>query len=209
MFCIIRYQFDQMFRTCRNTFTTGFTYFFVNLCDTVYDMDRVKRTSLYTAAISKTAIVTGFWSAIRYECHCRAIFHTGILIITICLFTVSCTFYKGNLFCAFFCLDAHDLTNFSGNRSSTDRTLIDRSFTLYDCSSKTGTSGITTTTTVVSRKNAKNGFFSLIYFYFELFSGDSKEKSNKNTYASNYNGCSNNRCYAHFIFPPKSYLKIP
>ncbi len=69
MLCLIWYKLDQMLRTCSNTFSTCLTYFLVNLRNAVHDMDRIKRTSLYTAAESKASVVTGLRSAVRHECH--------------------------------------------------------------------------------------------------------------------------------------------
>ena len=158
-----------MLRTGAHALTTSLTCFRINLCNTVYDMDSVKRTSLYAGTKSHTSIVTRLWTAARYECHCLAVFYTGILIVLASLFTSTGTLYKSNLPNAVFSSNAHDLANLGSNRSATDRTTIDRCFSLDDGSSQTGTSGITTSTTVISRQNTNNCFFSFVYFNLELF----------------------------------------
>ena len=56
--CIIRDQLDQALRAGCHALTAGLTCLFINLCNTVHDMDRIKRTSLYTGTIAETAIVT-------------------------------------------------------------------------------------------------------------------------------------------------------
>ena len=48
--CLIRNKFDQMLRTCSNTLATGLTYLLINLGDTIYDVDGIKRTSLHTGS---------------------------------------------------------------------------------------------------------------------------------------------------------------
>ena len=209
MLCFIWYQLNQVLRTSCNTFSTCLTYFLIHLCNTIYNMDCIKRTCLYTVSKAKAAIATALCSAARNKCHSSTIFYSGIFIIMTGFFTGSCTFYKGNLLCAFFCSNTHDFTDFCCNRRTTNRTSIDRGITFYNSSCKTGTSGITTTTTVISRKNTNNCFFPFIYFYFELFSGNAEEKSNKKSYAAYNNGCNNNCLYTHLFFPPKSFLRSP
>ena len=54
---------------------------------------------------------------------------------------------------AFLGCHTHDLTDLGCNRRAADRTLIDRSLALCDCCCQTGTTGITTATTVISRKH--------------------------------------------------------
>ena len=168
MLCFIWYQLNQVLRTGCNTFSTCLTYFLIHLCNTIYNMDCIKRTCLYTVSKAKAAIATALCSAARNKCHSSTIFYSGIFIIMTGFFTGSCTFYKGNLLCAFFCSNTHDFPDFCCNRRTTNRTSIDRGITFYNSSCKTGTSGITTTTTVISRKNTNNCFFPFIYFYFEL-----------------------------------------
>ena len=54
---------------------------------------------------------------------------------------------------AFLGCHTHDLTDLGCYRRAADRTLIDRSLALCDCCCQTGTSGISTATTVISRKH--------------------------------------------------------
>ena len=151
--CLVRNKLDQMLRTCSNTFSTCLTYFLVNLRNAVHDMNRIKRTSLYTAAVSKASVITGLRSAVRHECHGCTVLVAGILVIASCLLTGSRTLYKCYLALAFLGCHTHDLTDLGCNRRAADRTLIDRSLALCDCCCQTGTTGITTATTVISRKH--------------------------------------------------------
>ena len=99
--CLVRNKLDQMLRTCSNTFSTCLTYFLVNLRNAVHDMNRIKRTSLYTAAVSKASVITGLRSAVRHECHGCTVLVAGILVIASCLLTGSRTLYKCYLALAF------------------------------------------------------------------------------------------------------------
>ena len=105
-----------------------------------------------------------------------------------CFFAGSCTFYKSYLFLLTANGNAHDLTNFFGNRGTTNRTAIYFSFSFYDCCCKSGTSGIATATTVVARKDTENSFFSFIHFYCEFLPCDSKKNSDEQT-GSTDNDC--------------------
>ena len=99
--CLVRNKLDQMLRTCSNTFSTCLTYFLVNLRNAVHDMNRIKRTSLYTATVSKASVITGLRSAVRHECHGCTVLVAGILVIASCLLTGSRTLYKCYLALAF------------------------------------------------------------------------------------------------------------
>ena len=188
-----------MLRTCSNTFTAGLTYLLINLCNTVNNMNCIKRTSLYTASESKTSIVTSLRSTVWNKCHSSTIFDSGVIVILFCFLAGSCTFHKCNLLYRSTCRYTHDLADFRSNRITTDRTLSDRSLTLGDCSGKTGTACVTAATTVVTRKNLKDCFLSRVYFNFEFFSGDSEEKSKNNSNTANYDGCDNNSS-KHILF---------
>ena len=84
-----------------DTFTTGFTCFFVNYCNSVYNMDRIERTCLYAASETKTSERTFFWSSILHHgCH-LAVCNSCIIICLFCFFAGSCTFYKCNFVYAF------------------------------------------------------------------------------------------------------------
>ena len=131
-----------MFWTCSNTFATCFTCILVNNCNTVYDMDRIEWTCFHTVTKSKTSVVAGFWSTIWNKCHSGTILNSCVLIVLICFFTGSGTFYKCCFALAFLCLYSHDLTNLGCNRCSTNRTLIDWSFPFYDSGCKSETSGL-------------------------------------------------------------------
>ena len=72
MHCLIRNKLNQVLRACSHTFSTGFTLFLINLCNTIHDMNSIKRTSLYTGSVTKTSIITGLWPAIGHERHSGA-----------------------------------------------------------------------------------------------------------------------------------------
>ncbi len=116
-------------------------------------LDRIKRTCFHTISKSQTSIIAGLWSAIWNICHCRTIFHSGILVILFCFFTGSGTLDKKRLFFTEAPAETPMISPTFGNRLSTNRTLIDRCLSLCDCRSKSGTSCITTSTTVISREN--------------------------------------------------------
>ena len=197
MFLFIRYKLDQMFWTGGDTFTTGFTCFFVDYCNSIYDMDRIERTCLYTASETKTSKGTSFWSAILHHgCH-LAVCNSCIIICLFCFFAGSCTFYKCNFVYAFTGFFAHDRCDLCCYRSTADRTLSDRSFSFCDGCCKTGTSGISTSTTVVTRKFCENRFFFFIYFNCKFLACNSKEDTDE--YAGTaYDKCSNQySCYTH------------
>ena len=148
MFLFIRYKLDQMFWTGGDTFTTGFTCFFVDYCNSVYDMDRIKRTCLYAASETKTSERTSFWSAILHHgCH-LAVCNSCIIICLFCFFAGSCTFYKGNLLCAFFCSNTHDFTDFRCSSCTARQTGIHRSTFVHDGIRIVRTAGIAACTTV-------------------------------------------------------------
>ena len=115
----------------------------------VYVVNWLDLENNIAASSAVPAVRTAIWNI----CHCRTILYSCIYIIFPCFFTVACTFDKGNLTGAFRCFYAHDLSDFFCDRAASDRTLSNRGFSLYDRGCKTGTSCITTSTAVISRKN--------------------------------------------------------
>ena len=140
-----------MFWTCVHTLTACLTSFCIHLSNAINDMNCIKRTSLYTTTISQTSIIAGFRSATWYKCHGLAIFNAGIFIIFASFFASSGTFYKCYHLYTFSSSNTHNLANFFSNRCATNRTTIHWCFSFYDGCSQTRTSGITTSTTVISR----------------------------------------------------------
>ena len=177
-----------MFRTCGYALSAGFAGFFVHLCNSVHNMDCVKRTCLYTATKAKTAIITGFCPAAGHKGHSAAVFHTCVIVVLFCLFTGSGTFYKRHLPYAVPCRNPHNLTNLVSHRSTAHGTLIHRSLSFYNSGSQTGTSGIAAATTIITWKDTHNSLFPGVNFHFEFFSGNTKEKSNKKPYTAYNNG---------------------
>ena len=179
MLLIIWHDLDQVFWTYSYTFSTCFTCFFIYNCHTVYNVDRIERTCLNTASVSKTSIRTGFRSAILHHVDHSTVAQSVIFIFLFCFFTVSATFYKCNFMYLCTCSNAHDLSDFCCYRSASDRTSADFSFSFYDCRSKSGTSGITTATAVISRKYTKDGLFPFIYLYRKFLAGNTEEYTNE------------------------------
>lgn len=58
MLCFVRYQLNQMLRAGSHTFATRLTDFLIYHCNTIYNMDRIKRTRLYAGSVTKAAILT-------------------------------------------------------------------------------------------------------------------------------------------------------
>ena len=50
MLCLVRNKLDQALRAGSNALAAGYTLLFVNDCNTVYNMDRIKLTCLYAGA---------------------------------------------------------------------------------------------------------------------------------------------------------------
>ena len=124
-----------------------------NNCNAIFDMNCIKRTSFHTLTKSKTSKITFFRSAIRYESHHGAILYSIVFIICICILTCSCTFYKCNFTNRFTNFLTHDRTDFCCYCSTTNWTGTNFCFAFCNRCSKTGTSGKTTATTVISRKS--------------------------------------------------------
>ena len=130
MCCIVRNKFDKTFWTSSDTFATSLTFVFIYYCYTVNYMDCIEWTSLYTRAISKTSIVTRFWTATWNECHSSTIFNTSVFIINFCFFTSTSTFNESNFLNACASIYTHNFTNFCFCLCIGNRTAVYRSLTL-------------------------------------------------------------------------------
>ena len=172
-------------------------------------MNRIKRTSLRTGAISHTSIIARLWTTTWHEGHRRTIFYSSIFIAHFSFLTGSSTLNKRNFLCSCFSFNSHNLSNLCSNRISTYWTLSNRGFPFCNCCRKPGTTSVSTATTVVSRKHFKHCFLFRIYFHFKFLTRDSKEQSKNNTYTAHYDSCHNNCSNIHLPFPPKSFLRIP
>ena len=177
MLCIIRNKADKFSGTCRNTLSAGFTCFLINYCDSVYYMDCIEGTYGYACTTTEASLSAGLGSACGYEINYAAILRSYVLVVLLSLFAIACACYEGNLLYTSRRFGSHDLSNLIANFSSAYGTAVYGSFALYDCSSKTGTSGISAASAVISGKSGQNLLFSFIYFYFENNTGSAEEQS--------------------------------
>ena len=182
-------KFNQVMRTFGDTFAAGLTCFAVNDCNTVYDMDRIKRTGFYTASESHTAVIAGFGSAARDKCHHFTVFYTGISVIVVCLFAGTGTFYKCSHAGGFYNFLSHDSCDHFADCFSAYRTGIDRCFAFCNRCCQTVATGISAATAIVSRKGFTNGNFTFICFNSKFLAGNAQENTDKEA-----DGCNNYRC---------------
>ena len=187
-----------MSRTCCNTLTACLTFFLIDYRNTVYNVDCIKRTCLDTRTVSHTAVCTCLWTAVWRKWHYRTFFYAGILVIFLCLFAVTRTFYKCCHSGRFTNLSTHNCRNLFGNRFTTDRTGTYRCFSCCDCLCKGITACVTAAAAVITRKFCSDINFFLVYFYCKLLTHYTEEKSQYQTCkAANYSRY-NNTC--HFLF---------
>ena len=186
-------KLDQMMRTFCDTFTAGFTCITVYDCNTVHDMDRIKRTGFYAASESHPYVGTGA----RDECHHFTVFYTCVSVVVFCLFTGSGTFYESSHTCALDNFLSHDPCDHFSNCFATYRTCIDRCFTFGDRCCQTITARISASTTVVSRKCFTDSNFFLIDFYRKFLAGNAEEDSNKEAHCCNNDSCHDNCINIH------------
>ena len=186
-----------MLRTGSHTFATCLTSLFIDYRNTVYHMDRIKRTSLDTASVTETAIVTGLRTSVRYKGKHITVLCACVFVVHLCLITIALTMDKSNHTSGFSDRNAHDLTDLFTDRFTADRTGIDRGFSLCDRSSKSGTARIAAATTVITGKGSQYRFFPFIYIYFKFNTGNAKKQADQKTYHTNNAGCDQNSYKAH------------
>ena len=163
-------------------------------------MNRVKRTCRHAASLSETSECTCLRSSVLHHIHHDTVLRTCIFIVFFCLFTCTRTFYKCGHVNSLTGFLSHDCSYLCGNRSSSYRTGVDRSFSLHNRRRKTRAARISTASTVVARKHACDSLFSLIYFHCELLLRYSKEDTDKQTYTTDNRGGNEYTC--HIPFPP-------
>ena len=95
--CLIRNELDQVTRTSLCALTTGNALLLVDNSNTVYNMDRVKLTCLYTASGTETSKGTSLGAAAR-NCICDfvAVVNTIVVVFHSCLIASTFTFYECN-----------------------------------------------------------------------------------------------------------------
>lgn len=131
--CLVRNKLDQVTRTSLRTLTTGNTLLLVDNGNTVYNMDRVKLTCLYTGTKTGTAVAAGLRTAGRhYRCLCTVI-NTFVVVKSLNLVTGTFTTYKCNLLLCCSGRYAKDSSDLFAYRCSTYRTCICRSFSFCNC----------------------------------------------------------------------------
>ena len=206
---VIWYQLDQVTRTSLRTLTTGNTLLLVDNGNTVYNMDRVKLTCLHTASRTETSVVTALGAAAR-NCICDlvTVVNTIIVVFHGCLIAGTFTFYKCNLLLSGTSLNAHDRSDLFSYRSAADRTLVNLCLALCNCFCKSITACVTAAAAVVARKLCTNQNFLLVYFYFKLLAGDSKEYADDDTDDTDNRSSDDNACHVHLSFLLKSFRKI-
>ena len=87
------------------------------------------------------------------------------------------------------------------NRRTAYRTSAHFSLAFYDRGSQTGTSGVPTASTVISRKHAQDRLFSFIDFHRKFLAGHSKEDTDKQSCSADDRGGDQNSCQ-HTLRPP-------
>ena len=76
-----RNQLDQMHRTGVDTGATCRTFFGINYCHTVYDMNCIKLTCLHAGTVAHTAVSTLLFTSTRYDRNFSAVSVSIILIL--------------------------------------------------------------------------------------------------------------------------------
>ena len=188
MLCLVRNKLDQALRAGSHTLAAGYALLFVNDCNTVYYVDRVKLTCLHAGAIAHTAVSTCLFAGARSYGYHGTIGNSIVVVLYIGLIAGTFTFYESYLLFRAAALNTHDSSDLICYRSAADRTSVNRSGACSNCCSQTVTSRETTTTTVVARKDTENSFFSFIHFYCEFLPCDSKKNSDEQT-GSTDNDC--------------------
>src|SRR5699024_806781 len=185
---LVRDQLDQMFRTYGHTFSACFARFPVHNRNAVHNMDRIKRTRLYTGAVAEAAVSTSFCSSVLHlGCH-DTVFDAIVFIFILCLLTGSPAFYKCGLSLLRTGIDAHDLSDLLCDRSAADGTSADLCLACHDRRGKAGAPGISASAAVVSGEHLEDRILSLIRFHSKFFPGNSKEDADKKSCAADYHG---------------------
>ena len=168
MFCLVRYQVDQVFRAGCHAGTTRYTLLFVYNRYAVYHVDCIEFTCLHTGSETGTAVRTCLCTATRYNGCLRTVLDTMVLVLYFCLVAGTFTFNESYLLLRGTSLYAHDSSDLLANRSTADRAGINRSFALCDGLCKTITARVTTATAVVAWQLFTNSCLFFIYFNFKF-----------------------------------------
>ena len=88
---IIWNKINEVARTNIDTLATGLTLILIDYCYTVYHMDGIKLTYRYAASAAKASVGTSLGSATRKLSLKSAISFSVVLVLALCLFTVTLT----------------------------------------------------------------------------------------------------------------------
>ena len=178
-------QFDDVFRTSGYTFTTSYTFIFVDYCNTINDFDCAESTSFFTGAQTQTTVGAGFGTATSQLHSEYAVVDAEVVIFVFCFFASTATFYKSSngFRCGSF--NTHDCTDFFSTCCTTNGTSIYGSCTSYDSCSSTTTTGETATTTVSAGQYAQDFTDTGIFFYMEYLGSNTQTSAECYAHATN------------------------
>ena len=178
-------QFDDMFRTCGYTFTTSYTFIFIDYSYAVNDFDGTESTCFLTAAQTQTTIGARFCTlASQLNCEITVI-DTEVIIFIFCFIASTATFNESSNGFRFGCFNTHDRTNFSSNGSATNGTSVYRSCASNDSGCTTTTTGETTATTVSAGQTFQNLTDTRVFVYFENFTRNTQTSAENNAHTTN------------------------
>ena len=178
-------QFDDVFRTCGYTFTTSYTFIFIDYCNAINDFDCAESTCFFTGAQTQTTIGAGFGAAASQLNSEVTIVDTEIFIFVFCFFASTATFYKSSHRFSSRCFDTHDSAYFFSASCATNGASVYGSCTSNDSCSTTTTTGETATTTVSAGQYAQDFTDTRVFFYFENFRSNTQASAENNAHAAN------------------------
>ena len=181
MLCLVRNELDQALRAGSYALAAGYALLFVNNSNTVYYVDCVELTCLYTGTVTHTAVSTSLLAGTRCYGYHGTIGNSIVIVLYVCLVAGTFTFYESYLLLRAAALNTHDRSNLVCYRSAADRTSVNRSGACSDCCSQTVTSRETTTTTVVARKFCTDQNFFFVNLNFKLLTGNAQEHTDDDT----------------------------
>ena len=193
-FLFVRNQLNQVLRTGCHTFAAGFAGFLIYHCDSVYNMNRIKRTGIDTGSVPETSVCTSFCTAVLHlACH-NAVFDAVIFIFCFCFLAGSSAFHKSDISLLLGSIYSHNCTNLFSYGGTSDRASADLGLSGHNGRCQTGAAGIAAAATVVTRQNFQYCVFTLICFYCKFLSCYSEEDSDEQAGAADYDRARAERC---------------
>lgn len=194
-------QFDDMFRTCGYTFTTSYTFIFIDYSYAVNDFDGTESTCFLTAAQTQTTIGARFCTlASQLNCEVTVI-DTEVIIFIFCFIASAATFYESSNGFGRRSFNTHDNANFFSNCCTTNGTSIYGSCTSYDSRCATTTTGETATTTVSAGQTFQNLTDSGVFVYFEDFTCYTQTSAENNAQTTDTQDGEYNTHWIHILLP--------